>query len=422
MRIPPFCLAGLLVPVLLLIPAVASAQGIDIHSGQKVDGGIDDASDFQVFRFHALEGDLLSIKLKVPGRSDLEPLVQLIGPRDEFEIPAVVSGKFRLKKLLLPDSGLHIFVVYGAGTTGAYKMAFKQKHAKIEPVTKILNPASTYSLALPAGAKVTFDLKAAKGIDVFPGIDELIDPTDTDILDPDRRKERKKKARLVVPECAHFGYHTIEVRARAGEGAAILKTKIKAPRPPVKKLTRDNGFESVVFLIRAPDGVGGFDHGVLAEVRGESVTGATLHFPAGSGIEPVALPEDSGDFSHIQTGVYPDGVYELVIVRTGDAVERRKFHIHDSWPAELALTVTDGDTATPTLSWTGGWGAMVIYVGTEEYDSEEGEWIEEYGTLMSGSATSHTAPTGPLDAVPHGFQVMAIGQGLKATMQEVRPE
>ena len=45
--------------------------------------------------------------------------------------------------------------------------------------------SAKYSVTLPAGAKVTIDVKAEKGSDLYPGIDRIVDPAGNDILDPD---------------------------------------------------------------------------------------------------------------------------------------------------------------------------------------------------------------------------------------------
>jgi len=414
-------LAGLL--VLLLSPALASAQGVDLHSGQKVAGGFEDPGNFTVFRFHAIEGDLVTIKLTVPGKSDLEPILQLLGPEDDFYLPTMQKGKFTLKKEPIPVSGLHFFVIYAAGTTGEYKLSFTQKHAKVEPETRTLG--TKYSVMLPAGAKVTFEVKAEKGIDLYPGIDLLVDPMGNDILDPDLLKEKKKKAKLKALDCPHFGWYTLYLSPREGTGSAIIKTKFKPAKPPVKKLSDENAFDSMVILMRSPDGSGGFDYGLHAEVRGPSVTAATLRFPDGSGLKPRKLEtdvDDPGEFWLDLEGQFPDGVYTLIITQTGEVTSEREFVIGGSWPTGMTLFVKNGSTTRPTVSWTGGDGANYFHFAAEEYDPFEDDWEEEYAALLTGATRSHTVPEGPLDRVPHAFLVLAITEGLKATDSEYQPK
>ena len=116
--------------LILLTPTLATAQGVDLQSGQKVAAEIHDAGGLHLFRFHAIEGDLVTIKFTVPKKSDLEPVLELVGPEDAFDLPDLVKGKMTLKKLVIPEAGLHVFSVIGAGTEGAYRFNFHQKHAK----------------------------------------------------------------------------------------------------------------------------------------------------------------------------------------------------------------------------------------------------------------------------------------------------
>jgi len=420
MRTHPGVLAGLL--VLLLVPTLASAQGVDIRSGQQLEGGVGGFGDMQILRFYAIEGDEVTIKFSVPGKSDLEPIVQLLGAEDDCVLPELVKRKLTLKKMPIPVTGLHVFVVYGAGTTGSFKFSLKIKRWKIEPETRKL---SKYSVRLPAGAKVTFDVKAEKGSDVFPGIDRVVGPTGADLLDPDRLKEKKKKAKLTLLSVPHDGWYTLYLAEREGSGSAVIKTKFKDGRPATRKLTKSNGFESMVLRIRFPDGAGGYDEGIMAEVIGESVASATLRFPASSGRKDEALWEDDDDFRYEREGAYQDGVYTLLIRRKDGVEEERKFVMRGGWPTPLDLSITNGSTANPTVSWAGGHGAAFVYISTlEEQDDGQGgkEWNDRYGVMASWGAMSHTAPDGPLDAAPHAFEVIAISEGMKATVEDYFPK
>jgi len=413
MRRHSWPLLGLLI---LLAPTLATAQGVDLQSGQKVSAEMHDGGEEHLFRFHAIEGDLITIKFTVPKKSGLEPFLKLIGPEDDFDLPDLEKGKMTLKKLVIPETGLHEFMVAAAGTGGAYGFTFQQKHAKVAPET--LKLAAKYSVYLPAGAKLTLDVKAEKGSDLYPGIDRIVDPAGNDILDPLLLKEKKKKARAKVLSAPVFGHYTVYLAAREGDGNAVIKAKIKPAKPWTKKLNESNVFESMVAMVRHPDGMG-WDYELNAEVMGPGARMAYLEFPEGSGYQNELLVDDDGDLRYTGGGTFPDGIYTIVVtLQDGNTVSKR-FLLDGSWPDPAVIAPIIGISATPTISWTGAAGAGMIVLEVEEV--RQGNWQSEYFTLVPGNATSHTVPDGPLDPVPHGVQMYVISPGLKATASSWRP-
>jgi hypothetical protein len=402
---------SVLVLLVLLAPTLASAQGVDLTSGQKVSTGMGDASDTHLYRFHAIAGDVVTIKFAVPGKSDLDPYLRLIGPEDVFNLPDLVKGKMKLDKLVIPESGLHLFTVAAAGTEGAYEFSFKQKHEKIGPESVAV--AAKYSVMLPAGAKVKFEVKAEKGTDLYPGIDQILGPVGNDVLDPAKLKEKKKKAKVTIVEVPVFGWYTVYISARQGTGNAVVKTTITAAKPWRKKLKSESLCDSMVSMVRSPIGGGGWEYELNAEAFGPGTSSAFLRFPAGSGLLDEPLVVDDDDLRYTIAGTFPDGIYTIFITLTGGATIERRFVLEGSWPDPVDISMTNGSTATPTVSWTGGNGAsvLVLYV----LEDQGGGWEEEYFTLMPGTATSDTAPDGPLDPVAHAVQMYAISSGLKAT-------
>jgi len=421
-----FVVVGLAAVIVLLLPSPASAQGVEVFSRQKVEGGIGEPGDWQLFRFEAYSGDLLTLKLKVPRKSGLRPLVQLVGENGEIAIPAVENGRLSIRKLPIQGVGTHYFAVYGAGTTGGYKLSLKLKRAKILPVqTAVPGPVVFHAVR---GAVVTAKVKAAKGSDLEPGIASLGDVYGTDHLDPTRVKEKGKKAKLEKHPIAVSGAQTLDLVARAGAGDAVVKLKVKDPRPPDRKLNRMNAAETLLLVWRMPDDSGGWDHGLTAEVMGDGVTGVTLKFPAGSGIPDAVLasdPGEPGEFGYETVGQPPNGVYTLVITRDDGAVREVPVAVRGGYPSEVVPAIADESTARPTVSWTGGAGAQMIYLNVEEAatpSQDEDDYDDGYQFLVDPAGSPHRVPDGPLDAGTFKrVEMWALSQFHKVTVAVLWP-
>ncbi|MEN8149821.1 MAG: hypothetical protein ABFS86_08355, partial [Planctomycetota bacterium] len=286
MRMLTWGLAGL--AVLFLVPAVASARSVELQSGQKVTAAFDGTDDVHVYRFEALEEDLVSLSFAVPKKSELEPVIELVGPTSEFEFPPLENGKAKLDGLVIEETGLHCLLVHRAGTRGSYKIKFKQKHAKVEPERRKV--PGKYYVWLPAGAKAKITVKAEKGSDLHPGIDSIVDPLGNEILDRSTLREKKGKATAKIDRAACLGYYTVYLAAREGTGQDVIGTaKFKPAKAWTKKLTQKTWFESHVSARRTSTGPDTYRYDIVAEVRGDSVTSALLRFPADSGNDDVPL-------------------------------------------------------------------------------------------------------------------------------------
>ena len=101
-------------------------QGVELQSGQKVTATMGDSGDVHLFRFHAIEGDQITIQFAAQKKSGLEPVLRLIGPEDEFVIPALVKGKTALKKLW-KTSGLPLRKLFNTSGQSYRQGGFKQK-------------------------------------------------------------------------------------------------------------------------------------------------------------------------------------------------------------------------------------------------------------------------------------------------------
>jgi len=397
---------------IVLLSAPALAQGVEIFPGQKLTGSFDEPSDNRIFRFQAVQGDLLTLKVSVPKKSDLEPVVDLLGPAGRIDLPAPAKNRITLKKAPLPATGTYFLFVAAAGTTGDFQIAMKLKGAKV-PTTTISVPGN-FSFDAPRGATLKATVKAAKGTDLEPGIDALTGPLGKDHLDPLLLREKGRSAKISKQPIVTFGEQTMALAARAGAGGATVKLRIKPARPLEKKLTPGMLVETTLLKVRTPEDGGGFEYALLVEVEGDDVTAATLVHPDGT--ETNIPRNEPGDFElDIETDDevdVPDGLYRLVVSRTGGITREYPIVIGGPWPTPVEVTAV-GAGATPTITWTGGVGAQAVFLAIADIIDDD----EAYETLLPVGTTSHTVPAGPLTAGrPYEIEVVAISSGHKVAV------
>jgi hypothetical protein len=397
--------SGLIVLAFLILTApVASAMGVEILNRQKVTAEFGDEDDVRVYRFHALEGDRVSLSFKVPKKGELEPVLVLIGPEAEFDVPPLVDGKTEVEDLVIDKIGLHHLLVYGAGTSGAYTLKFRQKHATVEPQLRPV-PAK-YHVWLPAGAKAKIKVKAEGGSDLHPGIDRIVDPAGNEILDPEQLRERKGLAKAKILKATCIGYYTVYLAARQGAGNATITTKFKPEKAWTKKLNEKTTYRSRLATRRSEISPGVFRYDMTAEVSGSHVISAVLRYPTAAGLKDVSLAPD-GSWLRYNGPIAAGGVYYLTVTLANGNVAERAFRIGAGWPAARVLTVTDGSARTPTISWDVGTGEFFV-IEVMEYDAQAVEWVTRFLTLIHGNETSFTVPDGPLDAVPHAVRIHEV--------------
>jgi len=402
-------ISAVILAALLLLASPALAQGVEVFSGQKITGAFDEPNDTRIFRIQAVEGDLLTLKLSVSKKSDLLPVMDLIGPGGRIALPAAVKGKVSLKKAPLGTTGTYYLFLAAAGTTGEYKLALKIKGAKL-PKTEVGVP-SEVPFSAPRGAVVTATVKAVKGSDLEPGIDSLLDSLGADHLDPLLRTEKGKSAKLKKHPVAVFGEQRLALAARAGSGNATVSLKIKPAKPAEKKLTEGTLVDSVLLKTRSPEDGGGFEYALLVEVEGGDVTAAKLVDP--NGTETSLEKDNPGEFElEIESddeADMPDGLYRLVVTRAGGISQEIPVVIGGPWPTAVEVTSV-GSGSTPTITWTGGAGAQAVFLSIEDLIEDD----DAYEILLPGGTASHTVPGGPLTAgTPYEIEVFAVSAGNK---------
>jgi hypothetical protein len=400
--------------LVLLLPAVASAQGVELQDGQKVVAAFDEGGEVHHFRFHTLPGDTFRIKFKLPRGGELRPELRLVGPTGLYKLPSFEDGKVEILQVSLGQGGLHHFLVYAAGTEGKYSFRFKQHH--VRPAMRRVLDGTTQDYWFPAGMKVKLELKVDKGYDqTLPRITRIVDPAGNDILDPSKTRESKRIARTKILKTPCHGIYTVHLDQGEKSGYLILKAKVRAAKPYTRRLTEKTVFESMVVGMHIPDSGTQQDYMLHAEALGSAVESAFVRYPESAKEEDVPLVEEDGDLRLDIPGMPPSGIYQLVVtLRTGKEVVK-PFLVAGGWPAAPVVSVADDATSMPGISWTGGGGAEFFLIEIEEWNAGEGEWETKFVTIVPGNSTSYLPPEGPLDDVAHAVHVYGVHAALRGS-------
>jgi hypothetical protein len=400
--------------VLVSLAGLAQAQGVELQSGQKLLDSVTEPGEPRIFRFEVPGETLMTLTIVPSKKTDLVPIVDLLGPEGRIDLPDPVKGKIKAKKLELPETGLYFLTITGGGTTGDYKLALKLKLQKKGTIDTVAVPG-VIDVDVLRGTLMSVTVKAEKGSGVEPGIDSITDLTGTDILDPSLLTEKGSSAKLKKQLCPVFGQQDLSLVDRTGTGGNVKVTiKLKFPKPAVKKMGPEDLIDAGVFKLRGGDG---FAFMAWAE---DNVKSAKLVHPDGSEED---LPQQDTDEFGIEReygtegeldAAYPDGVYTLVVTRLDDLVLTIPVHLRGDWPGEPEIT-DEGTGNTPTIEWTLGVGdpTQLLVLTLTTADEEEDDL---YQVLLPGADRSHTVPPGPIDGDPYEIELWAITGGLKVSL------
>ncbi|MHC4471345.1 MAG: hypothetical protein ACYS99_10310, partial [Planctomycetota bacterium] len=396
---------------LLSLAGLAQAQGVELLSGQKLKDTLDEPGEVRVFRFHAPGETRLNLKIVASKKTDLAPIVVLLGPSGPVALPELKKGKLKAKKIELVDTGMYLLTITGGGTTGDYKLAFKLKLDKSG--SDEFTIPGVIDIDMPRGTLLTIKVTAEGGVE--PGFASLTDPTGEDILDKGAVTEKGGTAKLKKQLCPVFGRHDLSVVDRSGGagGAAKLKGKLKLAKTKVKKLGPEDLIDAGAFKVRA-----GSDRFAFFAWAENGAKSARLRHPDGT---EENLPEqDDREFGIERMygaeaalhAAYPDGLYTILITRHDDLELEIPAHITGSWPGEVVVT-DEGQGSAPTITWSVGAGDPPQVISLELL--EEGTDDGIYQVLLPGTDRSHTVPEGRVDGKAYEVEVWAVTPGLKVS-------
>jgi len=387
---------GLVSVVLIALCGIASAQGVEIFSGQKVNGEFEGPLP-RLFRFEADAGDLLTLSV-TPGKSspyDLE--VGLFGPGGAVTLPALVGGKLKAKKVLIPQPGTYILVVGGEGIrSGAtFKLALTMKVLK-RPAVEQSTPG-TYTFFVPRGSELTITVKGAKGSGLKPRIAGFHDSAGDDRIVAAKKATDTK---LTKVPCIRSGPCSLTLEGLGGTtGNALVTVKRKPWKPVPKKLAAEDLVDT--YLVKAlADG----RYVLVARVDGDRVTGASFTHPVTGAVTVLDPGRDyfGGPFATEAEldAAYPDEIWE--VAANMDDGKRVTTQIRLAGALPGAVTVTEASTSRVTF--TGGAGSAYSFVIASDLYAEN----DLYTTGRSSPATSFDLPRGAVpDAWPVLYQVVA---------------
>jgi len=197
-----------------------------VSLGDKISGALADATDRDVYGFSALDGTLLSLKLK--GSGALPPGVELRGPSGELlslsGLLSVKKSTVSFKNFTLPSIGQYALWVNGVeGSPGGYALALKGKapKSKLSLKTVLSALAGGSTLDVPFSGLGGATLKATlKGKGVSPEFVELVGPLGGPVaLPPGILIPGLKTAKIQNLILPATGIYVLRVRGTGVEGS-----------------------------------------------------------------------------------------------------------------------------------------------------------------------------------------------------------
>lgn len=236
----PFAISAAVVPPPVVPPPVEPPlEPCSVSLGDKISGVLATTSDRDAFGFSAIDGTLVSLKLK--GAGTLPPGLELRGPTGESVnlagLLVVKKSSASFKNLSLPSLGAYTLLVNGVeNAAGSYALALKGKAPKSKLALKTSyfasagGPIIEQSFSGLGGATLNATLK---GKGVMPEILELLGPGGNPValggtLIPGAKAAKIKN--LVLPATSLY---VLRFRGTGPEGAAgslALAIKQKAAR------------------------------------------------------------------------------------------------------------------------------------------------------------------------------------------------
>ena len=270
--------------------ASTAVGGVDaeVEGNLKARGTISPGGEVESFSFRAVDGTVLTMKVKGDRKTGLVPSLELsldrgdpVTPGSEFL--SVGGTTLSLRNFPLSGSGEWRADVSGEGT-GDYSLSLKTRAPKKATGTLSLDAegGGSFSFAAPGGSTLTLAARAAKGSGAIPRMTLLsADSGGSRNLDGEGSvKPTSHTATVAVP--GEGGDLTLDLVNDGAAGDVLLLVKIKAPKAAREKfdlrgvvLGEPGGGET--FLAR---GVGS-DGGVL-EVASGKLAGAGLTIPEGA--------------------------------------------------------------------------------------------------------------------------------------------
>ncbi len=237
--------APVLASVLVLVAGLA-AHGDELIPGQKGAGeilldGVENRALVQL-----IAGSQVTFTAKRTKGSNLAPTVAILddGFNDVGVGPPMLKEKTKtgaIKKWLTPTTGTWFFVVRGRveGPSGAYSLK-----TKVKPPPKLPKQAASidgvaevdeFVVEAPVGAQLSVKVKASKGEEVVPRIQEILGPDDVPIslALPVKRKTTSKGETIKKAVTTAFGAQRVRIVSEGDKlGAYTIKITAKFPKAP----------------------------------------------------------------------------------------------------------------------------------------------------------------------------------------------
>jgi hypothetical protein len=228
-------LRGIVAVALLLSASIAtSADLVPVHDGDRVTGSLAGSGAEVGLVLDALEGTVLSLKVK--GTGGLAPQILLYGPDDVRIVPGAgmpyreSATRARVRKLVLAVTGRYTIVLRsGSESGGTYRLKVAADHPRrIKEAGEVPSPDAAALVRFPAfeGTTVTSRVKGREGL--LPDVSRILAPGAVEVAVasvPDGRVVRH--AAVAAPEHAD---HRLEVVSRE-ETTGRFKAKIRLGHP-----------------------------------------------------------------------------------------------------------------------------------------------------------------------------------------------
>jgi len=300
--------------VLVLAASAAGAEPTPVHHGDRIFATVDGSGGEIALEVEALRGTELTVKARgrTPG---LEPEILIGGPDGHQIEPGGFlrdgpgSGRTKLKKYPVPETGVYTVIVRTAGPTGGeIKIRLKARHPrKIRFGGQVRNRDIPIAVPFP-GFEKTRAKFTVRGRDGFrPRVVDLLTP-ELDEIDPGVVSSTKGVLRSRSIVCPMLGEYRLEILGIDDElGRFRAKVKLRHPEAPGRRLHLTG------------DPAGTFSSTLLPPWN---TTGGSGPGGGGGGEEPEPIPAQTvavgSGFKLILSILppYPDPTYPFVWPRT----------------------------------------------------------------------------------------------------------
>lgn len=267
--------------LLLLAPRAPADLDVELIRGGRVEGRIDPADEIETFHVDLPAGAVLKVAASPVAKSDRPVTLSLYDPFGDLVAEGEPAGKgVRIPKLTVTDSGRHDLEIGGDGAapTG-YGLALTWKSPKGARFNSELDFAGdAYAFVADAGARATFEVRAAKGSAARP---RIVDATHDEsgyvvgLPAPAPGAKRHKVKSVALPETGDW---TLNVVNDGDSGRVAVSIAVKQP----------SAAKAVIVVPTLPEptpGVEDIERGLVGESGGTvngsgAAAGALIEIPS----------------------------------------------------------------------------------------------------------------------------------------------